>query len=99
MEALLIIFVAALVVEAAWEALKHPFGALIDWLDENTPVYWDKVGSMLLGVLVCVLAGIDLLALLDVTLVYPVVGAILTGAIVGRGSNFVHDLIEKVRDA
>ncbi len=97
MEALTIVFVAALAVEGIWEALKHPFGDAIDWLDDNTPLYWDKLGTLVLGVLVAVFAQIDLLALVGIELEIAVVGMILTGALIGRGSNFVHDLIDSIQ--
>lgn len=80
----------ALLVETIWQAVK---GALPP---VNAQV--DVAATLCLGVLVCVLAGLDLFGVVGVKLGVPYVGSVLSGLLVGRGSNVVHDLITKIYD-
>lgn len=50
--------------------------------------------AVVFGALVCVLFGIDFFQLVGLTSDTPYVGSILTGFIVGRGANFVHDMLK-----
>jgi len=76
---------AALLIEAIWQAAKPAFPPV--------PAWTDVAITLGLGVAVCVLAGLDLFATVGVTLNAPYVGQVLSGLLVGRGSNFLHDLL------
>jgi hypothetical protein len=76
---------AALLVEAVWQAAKPAFPPV--------PAWADVVVTLGLGVAVCVLAGLDLFAAAGVQLAASYVGQVLSGLLVGRGSNFLHDLL------
>lgn len=73
------------------ESLIENFGQT---LDKNIKLWV----SAALGVVVCLAYGADLLALLGYNSPYPFVGQVITGFIVGRGSNFVNGTINRVRN-
>ena len=56
----------------------------------------DKIGALVISILICILAKIDIFPIVNLSIVVPVIGSILTGIIVSRGANFVHDLFNKI---
>jgi hypothetical protein len=50
-----------------------------------------RYAACLVGVALCVLYDADLLGLLGLTPPWPWVGPIITGLLIGRGSNWLHD--------
>lgn len=97
MDALLILVVVAVLIEAAWEALKPCFGGLIERLQEQgIPI--DRIVSLILALIICLGIGarVDLFALLGLSLCVPYLGLVLTAIILARGSNFVHDLLGRL---
>jgi hypothetical protein len=58
---------------------------------------WVKYVAAALGVVLSIAYGLDLLAALGVATVYPFVGSVITGLIVGRGSNYLNDFVSRVR--
>lgn len=60
---------------------------------------WNRsmILSIVLGVAICGLAGVDLFEKVGIPLKVPVVGSLLTGVIASRGSNFVHDIFRFVQ--
>lgn len=83
------LIIIAILVEAIWENLKI--------LYDKSKININMIGSLILGILVCVLAQIDIFALVGITLKLPIVGYVLTGIICSRGANFVNDLFKKVK--
>lgn len=81
----------ALLVESVWESMK------MVW--QNGKFSLDTLGALLLGMAVCMLAHVDLFAIAGINMGAPIAGELLTGALVSRGSNFVHDLISKVNES
>ena len=57
----------------------------------------DKLVSIIVGILVCVAARVDLFAELGLVVEVPYLGFVLTGVIASRGSNFVHDIFKFVQ--
>lgn len=88
------VFVLAVIVEALLEVLKQ-------WLPTGLkiPTWAAAVGGGVLGIGLCLLAGVDLLALAGITLAIPVVGEVLTGILISRGASFVHDLWGKINES
>ena len=86
MEALVALVIMAILVEGVVDGIK---GKL---------TLWQIVPSVLAAIL-CPLAGLDIFALLGIPLAVPVVGSVLTGAIIGRGSSAVHGLLDKLGKA
>jgi len=79
------LLVIAATLEAVWETAK------LFW--EAGKLNADRIGAALLGVLLCVAAGVDFFALVGVPLAWPLAGMALSGLLVSRGANFVHDLL------
>ena len=82
------LIVVAILVESIWENLK------MIWDNGKIPI--DRIGALAFGILVCVLTGIDIFPVVSIPMAIPYVGSVLTGIIVSRGANFVHDLLEKI---
>ncbi len=82
------LLIIAASVEALWETLK------MFWDGEKVDI--NRIGSAILGILLCVLANVDFFALVGVELSIPIVGIVLSGLLVSRGANFVHDLLKIV---
>lgn len=83
------LIIIAILVEAVWENLK---------------MIWDKnklninmLGSLLLSMIICVLAQINIFEIVGISLIVPVIGSLTTGIIVSRGANFVNDLFSKLK--
>lgn len=83
----LTLLIGALVVEAVWETSK------MVW--QNGKICVDRVGALVVSLVVCFGAKLDLLTLVGLT-VNPYVGIVLTGILLSRGSSFLHELIEKI---
>lgn len=91
MQALAQLVIAALLVESVWETLK------MIW--QNGKFSINTFGALLVGVLVSVFAGLDLFTLVGIDMKAAILGQILTGIILSRGSNFIHDLISKLNES
>lgn len=89
MQALWQLFVLALLVEACIETVK-PI-----WQPEKRTVgFFASLGvGIAASVGINYLAGLDLFAWLGVPLSPAIAGILLTGVLISRGSNFLHDLI------
>ena len=83
------LIIVAILVEAIWENLK------MIWQQGKLNI--NMIGALILSVLVCVLARVNIFELLGVELACNIVGSILTGVIVSRGANFVNDLFGRLR--
>ena len=83
------LIIVAILVEAIWENLK------MIWQQGKLNI--NMIGALILSVLICVLARVNIFELLGVELACNVVGSILTGVIVSRGANFVNDLFGRLR--
>jgi hypothetical protein len=77
--------VAASVVEALWETTK------MFW--QNGKFNYDKVGAVAFGELIAIGSNIDFLDAVGLPMYIPYVGKILTGLLISRGANFMHDLL------
>lgn len=51
--------------------------------------------TLALGIAVCVLSKSDVFALFSIDLPYRI-GCVLSGILISRGSNYLHDLIKKL---
>ena len=80
--------IVAILIEAIWENIK------MIW--QNGKFSIDKIGSLVISILICILAKIDIFPIVNLSIMVPVIGSILTGIIVSRGANFVHDLFNKI---
>lgn len=87
MESILSILIIAILVEAVWENLK------MVWQDGKLNI--NMIGSLVISILVAILTKINVFIVLKIDInVY--VGAVLTGIIISRGANVVHDIWTKI---
>lgn len=85
---ILSLVILALLGESIWETAK------MIWQDGKLSL--DRIGAIVIGELLAIGAGIDLLSLAGVPLHIPYLGLILTGLLISRGANFVHDLLQNI---
>lgn len=83
------ILIVAILAEAIWENCK------MIW--QKGKVSIDMIGSLIISILVCVLASVDVFPLVGFDLSISYVGSVLTGIIVSRGANIVHELFSKIK--
>ena len=83
------LIIIAILVEAVWENLKM--------LYDKDKININMIGSLTLGMLVCILARINVFDIVGIGLTIPFFGYVLTGIIVSRGANFVNDLFKKLK--
>lgn len=83
------LIIVAILIEAIWENLK------MIWKDRKISL--NTIGVLIISIIVCLLAKIDIFPIVGLSLSVPFVGSGLTGIIVSRGANFVNDLFEKLK--
>ncbi|WP_332856804.1 hypothetical protein [Clostridium paraputrificum] len=88
MEKLIMLVVVAIIAESVWETLK------MTWQDGKVKV--DRVGALVVSMLIVFGTRLDMLSLLGIETVIPFLGVILTGILISRGSNFIHDLLVRL---
>lgn len=88
MDKLTYILVLAFLGEAVWETLK------MTWQEGKVSI--DRIGALAISILLAYATNIDIFALMGIGLSIPLIGVILTGVLISRGTNFVHDLITKL---
>lgn len=59
---------------------------------------WLKYVAALLSVTICILYNLDLFAAFGLVSAVPFVGSVLTGFVIGRGSNYLNDFISNIRE-
>lgn len=88
MENLFIILTVALIAESVWEILK------LTW--QKGKLCLDRVGALVVSLVICIDIKLDMLTLLGINTTIPFIGIILTAILISRGSNFLHDLLERI---
>jgi hypothetical protein len=97
------ILILATLVEALVEYLVKPlFGPPIVPAEEGIDELPDPIGDLLIrysaaviGVLLCIAYRADLLVLANLYAPLPWIGFVITGLLIGRGANFVHDFTSR----
>ncbi|WP_350344451.1 hypothetical protein PRVXT_000865 [Proteinivorax tanatarense] len=80
--------ILAILVEFTIEIIKNSFPSLKD--------YKTQILSIIFGVAISITTRTGLLAALNIDTTTPIIDYFLTGLIISRGSNVVHDLIKKL---
>lgn len=80
------ILVISMIVERVWEYLQLALG-------EDVGTRLKVIISGLLSVVAAITLQLDLLLALEITEAASIPGIILTGVIIGLGSNLVHDIL------
>ena len=91
MNGLNMILLWAILLEALLQVAKS-------WVPETVSVSsltWPLV-SAALGMVLCLAADVDVFETFGITLKVPYIGPFMSGVIISRGSNFVHDLWQRV---
>lgn len=86
-ESLTIILVLSVLNEIVTEIIKAAFPFLKPYV---------MVVAMVCGIILCIQAQVGLLQVLDISLRTPLMDYVLTGIVISRGSNVVHDLIKQL---
>lgn len=89
-EAAIGIFLLATFVEGTVEYLFAKEGVV------SQPVL--KYIALALGVVLAIAYNVDLLATVGMTSIVPLVGNVVSGVIIGRGSNYVNDMVGLLRN-
>jgi hypothetical protein len=75
----------ALISEALWETSK------LFW--QQGKVNIDRIGAVVIGILLSLFANLDIFKALGTPLSIPILGELLTGLLISRGANFMHDIL------
>jgi hypothetical protein len=79
----------AIVAESIWETIKM--------IGKDGRFNWDIIGALLIGLLIALGTGADLFQLMGIPFRVPYIGTILTGLLISRGANFMHDLFKALK--
>jgi|SRR5690554_232666 len=79
----------AVVAESIWETIKM--------IGKDGQFNWDRIGAMIIGLLIAIGTGADLFQLLAIPFRIPYIGTVLTGLLISRGANFMHDLYKALK--
>ena len=87
MEAITIIIVVALLIEAVVETIKMTI---------EGGIKWQNIAAAVLGILLAYFCHIGIMAALGID-VPILVDVLITGILLSRGSNFISDLFDKIK--
>lgn len=88
METTIQLVVLAILVESVWESLK------MVWEDDKFNI--DAIGTLVLGVLIALVVRVDIFDVINISATTSIVRVVLTGILISRGGNFVHDLLKRL---
>lgn len=89
MENFLQIIVIAILAEAIWENLK------MIWQEGKLSI--DKLGALIVSVIIAIATQLDIFAILNFNIPIPFIGSFLTGILISRGANCIHDILTKIQ--
>lgn len=97
---LALIFVLSFLAESLTEYFARPIlspGTQPEGEPEPRPLspLWLRYVAALVGVGLALLYRVDLLALFGLEAFHPIAGWVVTGILIGRGSNYLHDLVDR----
>jgi len=84
------LIILSLLAEAIWENLR------MIW--ENGKFSINRLGALILSIIIAVGTKTDLFELLKLNIFIPVLGSIFTGILISRGANVTHDLLKKIQN-
>lgn len=84
------IIVIALLAETIWENLK------MVWQEGKVNV--DRIGALIVSIVVSMATQLDVFAILNFGIAIPFIGSFLTGILISRGANVIHDLLNKIEE-
>ena len=72
---------------------------IISYISEivkNKRIHWENVVAIVVGCIVSYNLNLDFFALLGLHEAYTIIGVILTGILISRGSNYVFELYDRL---
>lgn len=90
MNSFLSIMVIALLAETIWENLK------MVW--QKGKISIDRIGALVVSIIVSLSTQLDIFSILNFGIIIPFVGSFLTGILISRGANVIHDLLNKIEE-
>ena len=82
------IMILSMLCEAIWENLRMTF--------ENGKFSINRLGALIVSIVVALGTKMNIFEILDFEIV-QVLGSILTGILISRGANVLHDLLNKIQ--
>lgn len=89
MENFLQIIIIAILAEAVWENLK------MIWQQGKISI--DRIGALIISIVITLSTQLDVFAILNFKISIPFIGSILTGILISRGANCIHDILIKIQ--
>lgn len=84
------IALSAMLVEAVTTAFKPV------WDKERRKLSRGALASLAVGLVIAFAAGLDIAAIAGVEIRWPLLPQLITGIIISRGSNYVHDIFKRI---
>lgn len=82
------VIILSMLAEAIWENLRMTF--------EDGKFSINRLGALIISIVVAVGTKINIFEILDFEM-FGILGSILTGILISRGANVVHDLFKKIQ--
>ena len=82
------VIILSMLAEAIWENLRMTF--------EDGKFSINRLGALIVSIVVAVGTKINIFEILDFEM-WTILGSILTGILISRGANVVHDLLNKIQ--
>lgn len=83
------VIILSLLAEAIWENIKTIF--------EKGKFNIDRIGALIVSIIVAVGTKINIFEILDFEM-WAILGSVLTGILISRGANVLHDLLSKIQE-
>lgn len=90
MSSFLQVMIIALLAETVWENLK------MVW--QNGKISIDRIGALIVSIVISIATQLDIFAILNFGITIPFIGSFLTGILISRGANVIHDLLSKIEE-
>lgn len=88
-ESLTTVILLAVIVEVLTNSVK----AVIPSIKESHKKQGSRIASAIIGIILCITTRIGILTNLNIYITYNLIDYIITGIIISRGANAVHDII------
>lgn len=82
------VIILSMLAEAIWENLRMTF--------EDGKFSINRLGALIISIVVAVGTKINIFEILDFEM-WTILGSVLTGILISRGANVVHDLFKKIQ--
>ncbi len=84
------ILILSIIGEAIWETLK------MFW--QEGKISKDRIGALIVCIIIVWSTDLDIMTTLGIPVKVKIIGILLTGILISRGSNFIHDLFSSVNN-